>query len=359
MKKTPLFDHHVKLGAKMVEFAGYSMPLQYSGLKSEHAAVRETVGLFDVSHMGEFFVEGPQATQLVQYLTSNDANALIDGKVQYSCLMNAQAGVVDDLLVYRFSNTKYMLVVNASNIDKDFSHIKAHNTFDCSLRNMSDQKSLLALQGPSSKALLQSLGLSDTDLTYYTFKETTISGVDVVLSATGYTGEKGFEIYVSDKDVTLLWEAILKAGVSFGIQPCGLAARDTLRLEMGFCLYGNELLESTSPLEASLGWITKLETDFLGRDVLAAQKEKGIPRRLSAFYLKEKGIARKGYVIVDAEDTTVGEITSGSMSPSLHKAIALGYVKKEALDDKRDLFVMIRSKKVGLEKTKLPFYQRK
>ncbi|MFQ3326460.1 MAG: aminomethyltransferase, partial [Salibacteraceae bacterium] len=322
MKNTALTDKHIELGAKMVPFAGYNMPVQYTGVNQEHAHVRSAVGVFDVSHMGEFYIKGVEAEQLVQKVTSNDVSQLFDGKIQYSCLPNGKGGIVDDLLVYRISSEEFLLVVNASNIDKDWDWISSHNTFKATMENKSDSISLLAVQGPKTTESLQ--GLTDVNLAemeYYTFKIGTFAGIDnVIISATGYTGAGGFEIYFPNENASVIWDGVFKAGASNDILPIGLAARDTLRLEMGFCLYGNDIDDTTSPLEAGLGWITKLNKgDFIDREYLVNQKETGITRRLAAFEMVDKGIPRHGYPIVDIEGNEIGVVTSGTMSPSLKK----------------------------------------
>ena len=360
MKNTALTDKHIELGAKMVPFAGYNMPVQYTGVNQEHAHVRSAVGVFDVSHMGEFYVKGVEAEQLVQKVTSNDVSQLFDGKIQYSCLPNGKGGLVDDLLVYRISSEEFLLVVNASNIDKDWDWISSHNTFKATMENKSDSISLLAVQGPKATESLQ--GLTDVNLAemeYYTFKIGTFAGIDnVIISATGYTGAGGFEIYFPNENANAIWDGVFKAGASNDILPIGLAARDTLRLEMGFCLYGNDIDDTTSPLEAGLGWITKLNKgDFIDREYLVNQKETGITRRLAAFEMVDKGIPRHGYPIVDAEGNEIGVVTSGTMSPSLKKAIGLGYINVPTNKVGNDIFISIRNKSVKASVVKLPFYK--
>src|ERR1700749_299525 len=328
MKNTALTDTHIKAGAKMVPFAGYNMPVQYVGINAEHETVRKAVGVFDVSHMGEFILKGENALDLIQRVTSNDAGKLYDGKVQYSCLPNEDGGIVDDLLVYRIDEKTYMLVVNASNIEKDWNWISKFNTEDAEMKDISDRTSLLAVQGPKAAEALQSL--TDIDLgsmEYYTFKKGKFAGIDnVLLSATGYTGAGGFEIYVDNKDAEKVWDAIFKAGESFGIKPIGLGARDTLRLEMGFCLYGNDIDDTTSLLEAGLGWVTKFNKEFTNSANLQQQKATGITQKLVGFEMIDRGIPRHDYTITDAEGNTIGKVTSGTQSPSLQKAIGLGYV---------------------------------
>ena len=307
----------------MVPFAGYNMPVQYAGINAEHETVRKAVGVFDVSHMGEFILKGDHALDLIQKVTSNDASKLYDGKVQYSCLPNEDGGIVDDLLVYRLDEKTYMLVVNASNIEKDWNWISKYNTWGVDMKNISDRTSLLAIQGPRAAEALQSL--TDADLVsmeYYTFQKGTFAGVDnVVISATGYTGAGGFEIYFDNAHAEHIWEAIFKAGEPFGIKPIGLGARDTLRLEMGFCLYGNDIDDTTSPLEAGLGWVTKFSKDFTNSDALKQQKEAGVSRKLVGFEMIDRGIPRHDYPIVDADGNNIGRVTSGTQSPSLQKAI--------------------------------------
>ena len=329
MKNTALFHIHKKLGAKMVPFAGYNMPVQYEGVTVEHLCVRSGVGVFDVSHMGEFFVRGKGASNFIQKITSNDVNKLFDGKVQYSCFPNLYGGIVDDLLVYRIKEDVYMLVVNASNIEKNWNWINQFLTPDVELENKSDDISLLAVQGPMAVETLQSLTDIDlSNMSYYTFKKGTFAGVEnVLVSATGYTGAGGFEIYFKNNVAEQIWNSVFVAGKDFGIKPIGLAARDTLRLEMGFCLYGNDIDDSTSPIEAGLSWITKFTNNFNNADQLYKQKEQGVSRRLIGFELLEKGIPRKDYEITDSEGNIIGKVTSGTQSPSLQKAIGMGYVQ--------------------------------
>ena len=343
----------------MVPFAGYNMPVQYEGVNVEHEKVRNSVGVFDVSHMGEFFLKGEKALELIQKVTSNDASVLHDGKVQYSCLPNDKGGIVDDLLVYRIKNDEYMLVVNASNIEKDWNWISSHNSYGVEMINKSDDISLLAVQGPKAAEALQSL--TDIDLSnmeYYTFNIGTFAGIEnVIVSATGYTGSGGFEIYFRNEDAEAIWNAIFKAGEKFEIKPIGLAARDTLRLEMGFCLYGNDINDTTSPIEAGLGWITKFTKDFVNSDALKKQKEDGVTRRLIAFEITGKGIPRQGYEIVDADGNVIGEVTSGTMSPSLKKGIGLGYVTKAMAKRGTEIFIQVRKKAIPAITVRLPFYK--
>ncbi|WP_113654414.1 glycine cleavage system aminomethyltransferase GcvT [Pedobacter namyangjuensis] len=359
MKNTALTEKHISLGAKMVPFAGYNMPVTYEGINAEHATVRSAVGVFDVSHMGEFILKGENALDLIQRVTSNDASKLIDGKVQYSCLPNEDGGIVDDLLVYRIDEKTYMLVVNASNIDKDWEWIKKYNTANVEMHNISDKTSLLAVQGPKAADALQSL--TDIDLgsmEYYTFKKGTFAGIDnVVVSATGYTGAGGFEVYFDNEHADKMWEAIFSAGAEYGIKPIGLAARDTLRLEMGFCLYGNDIDDTTSPIEAGLGWITKFTKPFTNSEALQAQKEAGVTRKLVGFEMIDRGIPRHDYQIVDAQGKVIGKVTSGTQSPSLQKAIGMGYVAKEFAKEGTEIFVEIRNTKIKAKVVKFPFYK--
>lgn len=359
MKNTALTHIHESLGAKMVPFAGYNMPVQYEGINIEHQTVRNNVGVFDVSHMGEFYLRGENALALIQKVTSNDASVLTDGKVQYSCLPNFDGGIVDDLLVYRINSEEYLLVVNASNIEKDWNWISQHNDLGVEMINKSNDISLLAVQGPNAAEALQPL--TDIDLStmkYYTFKIDTFAGVNnVIISATGYTGSGGFEIYFRNEDAEAIWEAIFKAGEKLNIKPIGLAARDTLRLEMGFCLYGNDINDTTSPIEAGLGWITKFTKDFVNAEALKKQKEEGVTRKLVAFELTEKGIPRHGYDIVDENGEKIGEVTSGTMSPSLKKGIGMGYVPKEFAKRDSKIFIQVRKKAIPAVVVKLPFYK--
>jgi aminomethyltransferase len=359
MKNTALTNTHIALGAKMVPFAGYNMPVQYVGINAEHETVRKAVGVFDVSHMGEFILKGEGALELIQKVCSNDASKLYDGKVQYSCLPNEQGGIVDDLLVYRMDEKTYMLVVNASNIEKDWDWISKFNSFGVDMKNISDRTSLLAVQGPKAAQALQSL--TDTDLAameYYTFVKGTFAGVEnVVISATGYTGAGGFELYFDNEHADKIWKAIFEAGAPFGIQPIGLGARDTLRLEMGFCLYGNDIDDSTSPLEAGLGWITKFTKDFVNSSNLAAQKEAGLKQKLVGFEMIDRGISRHDYEICDASGKVIGKVTSGTQSPSLQKAIGLGYVQSDFAKEDTEIFINIRENLVKAQVVKFPFYK--
>ncbi|MBL6662545.1 MAG: glycine cleavage system aminomethyltransferase GcvT [Flavobacteriales bacterium] len=359
MKTTALTQKHIDLGAKMVPFAGYNMPVQYQGVTVEHLNVRYKVGVFDVSHMGEFFVEGPHALDLIQRVSSNDVSALVDGQVQYSCMPNLEGGIVDDLLVYRFNAEKYMLVVNASNIEKDWNWISQFNTNKAIISNLSDDYSLLAVQGPMASQALQSLTSLDLSaMKYYTFALADFCGFnDIIISATGYTGAGGFEIYFPNDIAESIWESILESGKSYGIQPIGLAARDTLRLEMGFCLYGNDINDDTSPIEAGLSWITKFNNNFNYSKELQLQKENGVQRKRVGFEMLDKGIARNGYTILNEKDEEIGFVTSGTMSPSLQKSIGMGYVNSEYAKSDTKLYVQIRNKKLKAQVVKLPFYK--
>ena len=357
MKNTALTQVHTDLGAKMVPFAGYNMPVQYVGINAEHETVRKGVGVFDVSHMGEFILKGDNALDLIQRVTSNDAAKLHDGKVQYSCLPNENGGIVDDLLVYRIDDKTYMLVVNASNIDKDWDWISKYNTAGVDMKNISDRTSLLAVQGPKAVDTLQKL--TDIDLglmEYYSFKKGTFAGVDnVIVSATGYTGAGGFEIYCDNEHAKHIWNAVFKAGAEFGIKPIGLGARDTLRLEMGFCLYGNDIDDTTSPLEAGLGWITKFTKDFTAKNILEKQKAEGISQKLVGLEMVEKGIPRHDYEIKDHMGAAIGRVTSGTQSPSLGKAIAMGYVNKAYSSIDQQVFIKVRDKLLIAKVVKMPF----
>ncbi len=360
MKNTALTHIHEALGAKMVPFAGYNMPVQYEGVNAEHETVRNDVGVFDVSHMGEFLLQGENALALIQKVTSNDASVLEIGRAQYSCLPNADGGIVDDLIVYRMGDNEYMLVVNASNIDKDWNWISAHNDLGVTMKNLSDGYSLLAIQGPKAVEAMQSLSSIDlATIPYYHFKVADFAGIDgIIISATGYTGSGGFEIYCKNEDAEQVWNKVFEAGAAFGIKPIGLAARDTLRLEMGFCLYGNDINDTTSPLEAGLGWITKFTKEFTNSTALKAQKEAGVSKKLVGFELVERGIPRHDYEIVDANGQAIGIVTSGTMAPSLGKGIGMGYVATEhaALDS--EIYIQIRNNQVKAKVVKLPFYKK-
>ncbi|MCR9251934.1 MAG: glycine cleavage system aminomethyltransferase GcvT [bacterium] len=360
IKKVALNDIHEKLGAKMIPFAGYNMPVRYSSDIEEHKCVREKVGVFDVSHMGEFFIEGPDALDLIQKITSNDASKLEVGKAQYSCFPNATGGIVDDLIVYKLAEEKYMLVVNASNIDKDWNWVEQHKTGNVTTSNQSDDYSLLAVQGPKSIETLQKItDINLDDIKFYTFNQGSIGGVnDVIISATGYTGEKGFELYVKNEDAEALWNKVFQAGEEFGIQPIGLGARDTLRLEMGYCLYGNDIDETTSPLEAGLGWITKFTKDFVNHEALAQQKEAGVSKKLVAFKLTDKGIPRNGYDILNDQEEKIGHVTSGTMSPSMGIGIGMGYVNVGHHTADSEILIAVRNRKLKATVVKAPIYKK-
>jgi aminomethyltransferase len=357
MKSTALTQKHISLGAKMVPFAGYNMPVSYTGLNEEHHAVRNGVGVFDVSHMGEFILKGPHALDLIQKVTSNDASVLTDGKAQYSCLPNENGGIVDDLIVYRIDEKTYMLVVNASNIEKDWNWIKQHDTWNVDMKNISDDTSLLAVQGPNAiKALQKLTDVKLADIPYYSFVKGKFNGVDnVVISNTGYTGAGGFELYFENSHAVKMWDSIFEAGKEFGIRPIGLGARDTLRLEMGFCLYGNDIDDTTSPIEAGLGWITKFTKDFTNRAYLEKQKKEGVSKKLVGFEMIDRGIPRHDYVIADASGNPIGKVTSGTQSPTLNKAIGMGYVKTPFAKAGTEIFVMIRDKAIKAAVCKTPF----
>lgn len=360
MKQTPFTSKHISLGAKMAPFAGYNMPISYTGINDEHAAVRKNAGVFDVSHMGEFILKGPEALDLIQRVTSNDASKLKNGEAQYSCLPNKEGGIVDDLLVYCVeAGNVYMLVVNASNIEKDWNWISQHNTANVEMHNISDKTALLAVQGPNATRILQSLTDMDIlNLKYYTFVKGKFAGVDnVLISATGYTGAGGVEIYFEDKDgdAEMIWDAIFEAGKAAGIRPIGLGARDTLRLEMGYCLYGNDIDDTTSPIEAGLSWITKFTKEFTSSETFAAQKKEGPARKLVGFEMIEKGIPRHGYEIADKDGKVIGVVTSGTQSPTLGKAIGMGYVRKEFAAIETDIYIKVRDKLLQARVAKLPF----
>ena len=359
IKEITLSDIHKDLGAKMVPFAGYNMPVSYEGVNLEHETVRENVGVFDVSHMGEFLVLGPNALELIQKVTSNDASKLVDNQAQYSCFPNATGGIVDDLIVYRINNEKWLLVVNASNIQKDWDWINSQNEIGAELKNISEDYSLLAIQGPKAVQAMQSLTSIDLSaIKFYHFQIADFAGIDnIIISATGYTGSGGFEIYCKNNEAKKIWEEVFKAGTNFGIKPIGLAARDTLRLEMGYCLYGNDINDSTSPIEAGLGWITKFSKKFTNSENLLRQKEHGTHRRLVAFVLDERGIPRQGYAIVDNQGTKIGEVTSGTMAPSLSKGIGMGYVPNDLKSIGTKVYIQIRKKSIPATIVKLPFYK--
>lgn len=357
VKHIPLNDLHVKLGAKMVPFAGYNMPVRYSSDIEEHMTVRNAVGVFDVSHMGEFTIKGPHALDLIQSVTSNDASKLIDGQAQYSCLPNETGGIVDDLIVYKIGEQDYLLVVNASNIEKDWNWISRFNTRGAEMKNISDDTCLFAIQGPQAVAVVQKLTTTDLkSIPYYHFAIGEYSGVpDVIMSNTGYTGAGGFEIYVAKRFAEKIWHDIFQAGHDAGIKPIGLGARDTLRLEMGFCLYGNDIDDTTSPLEAGLGWITKFSKDFTNSTALKKQKEQGVTRKLIGFKMVDKGIPRHGYPIRDAQGKIIGSVTSGTISPVLGIGIGMGYVTIGHASAGSEIFIDVRGKSLKASVQKTPF----
>jgi aminomethyltransferase len=360
MKNTALTKTHEALGAKMVPFVGYNMPVSYEGVNIEHETVRNGVGVFDVSHMGEFLIEGPNALGLIQKVSSNDASKLTVGKAQYSCLPNETGGIVDDLIIYRVKDETYLLVVNASNIEKDWNHISRYNeSFQADMKDISEGYSLLAIQGPKAVEAMQSLTSVDLDaIKFYNFVVSDFAGVEhVIISATGYTGSGGFEIYCKNSEVKQIWDKVFEAGADFGIKPIGLAARDTLRLEMGYCLYGNDITDETSPFDAGLGWITKFTKDFVNSEQLSKEKEQGPKRKLIAFELNDRGIPRQGYDIVDGQGKTIGVVTSGTMSPSIGKGIGLGYVPKVFSEIGSKINIQIRKNAVPASIVKLPFYK--
>ncbi len=362
MKNTALSQTHEKLGAKMVPFAGYNMPVSYEGVNAEHETVRNGVGVFDVSHMGEFLIEGPNALDLIQKVTSNDASKLTVGKAQYSCLPNETGGIVDDLIVYRVKEETYLLVVNASNIEKDWNHIVKYNKeYNAEMKDLSEKYSLLAIQGPKAVEAMQSITSVDLEqIKFYNFVVADFAGIDhVIISATGYTGSGGFEIYCKNTEVKQVWDKVFEAGAKYGIKPIGLAARDTLRLEMGYCLYGNDITDETSPFEAGLGWITKFTKDFVNSEALAREKEHGPKQKLVAFELDDRGIPRQGYDIVDGQGKTIGKVTSGTMSPSLGKGIGLGYVPNIFTEIGSKINIQIRKNAIPATVVKLPFYKAK
>ncbi len=363
MKDTTLTKIHEALNAKMVPFAGYNMPVSYEGVTVEHATVRNAVGVFDVSHMGEFLISGEDALPLLQWVCSNDISKIKVGGAQYNCFPNATGGIVDDLIVYRIKEDQYMLVVNASNIDKDWEWINSQNeakAFNATLRNVSEGYSLLAIQGPKAIEAMQSLTEVDlSDIKFYTFKVAPFAGLEnVIISATGYTGSGGFEIYCKNEEVEQLWTKVLDAGADYGIKPIGLAARDTLRLEMGYCLYGNDIDDTTSPLEAGLGWVTKFTKDFVNSDTLKTQKENGLQQKLIGFELNDRGIPRQGYNIVDENGTKIGHVTSGTMGPSVEKGIGMGYVDIAFAKADSKIFIQIRKKTIPATVVKTPFYKK-
>ncbi len=359
MKTTALTPIHKSLGAKMAEFAGYEMPISYEGVNVEHQTVREKLGVFDVSHMGEFTISGPHALELIQKVSSNDASKLVDGQAQYCCMPNETGGIVDDLIVYRIDAEHYLVVPNAANIEKDFNWINKHNTMGAEVKNVSDEYGQLAIQGPKAVEAMQKLASVDLSaIKFYHFTIGEFAGIkEVIISGTGYTGSGGLEIYFKPNDAEHIWKSVMEAGKEYGIKPIGLAARDTLRLEMGFCLYGNDIDDTTSPLEAKLGWITKFTKDFINAENLKKQKEEGVTRKLTAFELTGKGIPRHGYEIVDSEGNSIGHVTSGTKSPSTGKAIGLGYVNIPHHKLGSEIFVQIRKKTIPAQVVKLPFYK--
>lgn len=360
MKNTPFTEKHIALGAKMAEFAGFNMPISYTGINEEHSTVRNNAGVFDVSHMGEFIVKGPNALELIQRISSNDAAKLSNGKIQYSCLPNSEGGIIDDLLVYCLEeNNAYMLVVNAGNIEKDWNWIVSQNTNNAEMHNISDKTGLLAVQGPNATKILQALTDIDIlNLKYYNFVKGKFAGIDnVLISATGYTGSGGVEIYFEDtnNNAHQIWEAIFEVGTPQGLKPIGLGARDTLRLEMGFCLYGNDIDDTTSPMEAGLGWITKFTKDFVGKSIFENQKANGVNRKLIGFEMLEKGIARHDYEIKDFEGSVIGRVTSGTQSPTLGKAIGMGYVDSFYAQNESEIFISVRNSLLRARVVKVPF----
>ncbi len=359
MKKTALFDIHKKLEAKIVPFAGFEMPVEYAGISKEHIQVRESVGVFDVSHMGEFWVKGPKALDFIQKVTSNDASTLTIGKAQYSCFPNGKGGIVDDLLVYKYEDEKYMLVVNAANIDKDWEWCNSNNTMGAELENASDKISQLAIQGPNAIKVLQKLtDVNLAEIPYYSFTTGKFAGIeDVIISNTGYTGAGGFELYMYNEYATEIWEKVFEAGKDFEIAPIGLGARDTLRLEKGFCLYGNDIDDTTSPIEAGLGWITKFieSKDFIDKDILLKQKTEGTNKKLKGFKMIDKGIPRHGYEIVDQDDNIIGTVTSGTHSPILKYGIGMGYINMDYIKVGSIIYIKVRNRKLKAEVVKLPF----
>lgn len=359
MKKTALFDKHLELGAKMVPFAGFEMPVQYAGVTEEHFAVREKAGLFDVSHMGQFLVEGKGSKELLQYITTNDVELLENGKAQYTCLPNGKGGIVDDLIIYKIDDEKYFIVVNAANIEKDWEHFSKHNEkFGAKMSNISDEMSLLALQGPKAQEILQKLTETHlAEIPYYHFTIGKVDGVEeIIISNTGYTGSGGFEIYCKNQNAIQLWDKILATGQDLGIQPCGLAARDTLRLEKGFCLYGNDIDDTTSPLEAGLGWITKFKKgEFVDSEFLSKQKEEGVVRKLVGFELLDKGVPRHDYIVVNENNEEIGKVTSGTQSPMKKIGIGLAYVKADYSKVDSEIYIQVRNKNLKAKVVKLPF----
>jgi len=362
MKNTPLINKHKELGAKIVDFAGYNMPIEYSGVSDEHVAVRERAGIFDVSHMGEFWVKGPQALDLIQKISANEASKLQPGKAQYTCLPNGEGGIVDDFLVYHYEDQKYMVVVNAANIEKDWNWFNKQNTMGAELENASDEIALMAVQGPKALATLEKLTDQSLEgMKLFRFKVGKVAGVeDVIISSTGYTGEHGFELYVRNEGAEAIWDAVLEAGKEFGIKPVGLGARDTLRLEAGLCLYGNDIDDTTSPIEANLSWVVKFKEykDFIDKETLWKQKQEGVNRLLVGFIMKDRGIPRQHYPIVDQNDKPIGEVTSGTMSPMLKQGIGMGYVPPQYAEPGSEIFIQIRKKTLKAEVVKMPVYKK-
>lgn len=359
LKRTPFFNIHKELNARIVEFAGFEMPVEYSGIKDEHLTVRQGVGVFDVSHMGEIWIKGPHALSLIQKVTTNDASILQPGQAQYSCFPNGKGGIVDDLLVYHFEPEKYMLVVNSSNTDKDYNWIVSQNSFGAEIENASDKISLLAIQGPRALSVLQKLtDINLSEIKYYHFKVGQFAGInDVIISATGYTGEGGFELYFYNEHAEVIWKAIFEAGKDEEIKPIGLGARDTLRLEMGYCLYGNDIDDTTSPIEAGLGWITKFtpEKNFIDKDFLLKQKKEGVSVKLCGFEMIDRGIPRHHYEIADSNGHVIGRVTSGTQSPVLEKGIGMGYVKTSYSVPETEIYILIRGKQLKAKVVKFPF----
>jgi aminomethyltransferase len=362
MKQTALYEIHKLAGAKIIPFAGFYMPIEYSGIIDEHLTVRNSVGVFDVSHMGEIWVTGPFAFQFLQKVTTNDVSKLYDGRIQYSCFPNGKGGIVDDLLVYRMSHDKYLLVVNAANINKDWEWLNSQNKEGAKLQNASDLTSQLAIQGPDAIKTLQPLTTENlSEIKFYTFYIADFAGIsDVIISATGYTGSGGFELYFPNKYAESIWKKIMDSGMEYGIKPIGLAARDTLRLEMGYCLYGNDIDDNTSPIEAGLGWITKFAEgkDFIDKEFLFKQKKEGVARKLTGFKLLERGIPRQHYPIVDDSGMHIGEVTSGTMSPMLNAGIGMGYIKTSMAEPGEEVFIEIRNKKLKAIIVSPPFYKK-
>ena len=359
MKRTALYNKHIELRAKMVPFAGYEMPVQYSGVNQEHINVRNNVGVFDVSHMGEFIVKGENALKLIQKISSNDASTLFPGRAQYSYLPNSEGGIVDDMLVYMIEENHYMLVVNASNIEKDWNWISIQNTMGAELSNISENLSLIAVQGPKSVELLQNYtDLNLSAIKFYHFQKGTFAGYnDIIISATGYTGSGGFELYVPNSYAVEIWDLIFSSGSKYNVLPTGLAARDTLRLEMGYCLYGNDINDKTSPISAGLSWVTKFNKEFIGKDIIQNHKLQGTQNKLVAFELLERGIPRKDYEIMNADGKLIGKVTSGTMGPSVKKAIGMGYINSNLLNFGNSIFINIRNKSIPAKIVKLPFFK--